>query len=246
MKKKREITQRVSAFQFIFLSTIIHAIASGLGSAILISTISMTDITGFWASFFIFASLTPTIFIIIGQSLLFKFQYRWMAYKWLIASFIGMVIMILLSFGQGFVSNFTSSGTILSASRVLTILGLGFAQYVVLRRYVKHAWLWIVTLLVSTTITLPLYSIASNLRFIIDNTALLNIFNQVFVGAIQGLFFGAIITILVRLSLKDREENITKQNTANEQFHRLEDRSEFETETQIDNSLQMEQNTFSQ
>lgn len=204
MKKKKQLSERLPASIFIILSGLISAIASGAGN---LATSLAFESLSFNISWYILVAIAwlPTIFIIIGQSFLLKYQFGWSAIKWLIAGFFAIVLMIVWNFAYSILLAYIPYSVVLYwFLSLVPVLILALIQFVVLRSYVSKAWLWIIAMIALSIITLPLSSLIYGA--IESPRILATAFTSTTIEGIRGLVTAITLTWLVRMTIKDERK----------------------------------------
>lgn len=205
MKKKKQLSERLPASTFIILSGLISAltISAGISASKLIFDFTSFNVSRY---FFIFVTKIPTMFIIIGQSFLLKYQFDWSVIKWLIAGFVGIILMIVWHFVYSFLLAYIPYSVIWYwFLGIVPALIMALAQFVVLRNYVSKAWLWIITMICLNSIPLPLATIAYEFL------------PSMAIAGIQGLVTAMVLTWLVRMTIKDERKETNTENTISNQ-----------------------------
>lgn len=137
-------------------------------------------------------------FTIIGQGLLFKWQFRWSLSRWLIANFGMMSAIASFTLFMNMTSNLINDWQMLDIVAFPIILFLmSIAQAIALRRYIQRAWLWIFVVPVAFMLFGSIYSLINPATFNIANTLLVNLIQNAFVGGMTGLLLGTIVSLLV-------------------------------------------------
>jgi len=200
MKKQKPLAERMPVWQFIALMMAIYGIVSGV-TLFLFSVIFLQGWIGvIFEGSFLF-SVAVWVAITAGQAWLFKKQFGWNMRRWLSFSIVGIIIMqTLLAITVGNALPLT-----LNIAGIFSGLGgLALAQFMALRRYVRHRWLWIMALYVSGFIEYPLFSLMnSNLPF--GNESFLTSIWSIPTGMLMGLFMAVMMTLIVRLSMRTPE-----------------------------------------
>ncbi len=241
MKKKKRLSEPLPVYGFILLSMLVYGLAQGIGVLMLSSqniAFALQDILGFY---YIFFELAPIIFLLIGQAFLFKFQFRWSASRWLLASFGGIISYVLWVMLARLWLPFVYSQLVTALLMSIPILLTGFFQHLVLRRYVQRSWLWILALLVGNTLVVPLYGISRFFTASVELLNVMNFINNAFVGSLQGLFLTVVMIMIFRLSVADTEAIASEQENMTERIDRLDNTSDFTQDNNDDYQMQLQQ-----
>lgn len=227
MKKKKHLSEHLSAQQFVLLSGLVFAGVSIAGSIASEITFRLLFSSGISWRFLSLAAFLPSFFTILASAFLYKYQFGWKARPWIIASLFGTLVAIGWNVLQSFIYGWLNPGMI-----VVWLLGsvpallLSTVQYFVLRRYIQRAWLWIVSF---TGFSLANYFVYSTLYY--------NVFRDIepgnnlmamTMGGLHGMGLAIVLSILVRMTINQQRQQFEDAEDEVDEGYYSEHYSEYE------------------
>ncbi|MEL7436424.1 MAG: hypothetical protein AAFN11_20965, partial [Chloroflexota bacterium] len=209
-KKNDSQYQRFSLHFFLTLSIILHIMTfmvTGYLSSALFAFFPVNTASA------ALASAVPQLIVIGMQAWLLWYQFNWSARRWFMASLIAwtgvVAVGLLLAMSASTMSIITISiiSMIISLGGTLFLSGM---QTLALRKYIKWAWLWIGATFISFFAGVLMSNAVINTFNTSDwSPLLIQATTRGSNGLITGMFFALTLTLLVRLTARDKRKRIT-------------------------------------
>jgi|GEM_PF-6179716 len=206
-KKKRSLEGRFSTPIFFVLWVLMFIVTGVSGMYIIRPTLLNVTPDSMLMGLEIFTRFLPMYMMIIGQGILLKLQYRWSFMRWMVFSTIGWLLIVAYEFwrmnSMMFLIQWTNTAQQALFSIPLFILaGL---QAFAIKRYLRHAWIWILAMaggLLMSSNWISLASLRSMLEFL-ENDAIQNWIYVSIIAAFDSIPY--IIALLAIVALNNRQ-----------------------------------------
>lgn len=153
--------------------------------------------------FALISPLLPILFIFLAQSILLKLQFGWSFRHWFLASILGLTLVHLAVWANLPPSNifFQTSGSV-----VITAI----FQYIVLRRYVNNAWLWMLAMMATSFVTPLVYNEIIDFAFtlLVWNIKYITLFTNTIMSLFQALILASTMLLIVRTSQSQHSSSL--------------------------------------